>query len=137
MSKRETPMIRKFWKAVGGTLVEEFPIVKSSPTCGPRRLDAVILPTREFRRADWKEISLDDEDVIIVQAKDARLGMYLMGQVVFSAELVKRFFKPKSLRSIALCKRDDSVLRPLLAPFPEVEVVVLDDSSVPAKKTGR
>lgn len=30
MSERETPMIRRYWKHVGGTLVEEFPLVRNS-----------------------------------------------------------------------------------------------------------
>lgn len=130
MSKRETPMIRGFWKTVGGTLVEEFPVVKASPTCGPRRLDAVILPNRDFRIAHWSEVSLEGEDVIVVQAKAKRLGMHLMGQALFSAELVKRF-KPASVRSVALCEQDDSELRPLLASFPHVEVVVLNEREPP------
>ncbi|MBI3301812.1 MAG: hypothetical protein HYZ72_07005, partial [Deltaproteobacteria bacterium] len=75
-------------------------------------------------------VSLQGEDVIVVQAKARRLGMYLMGQALFSAELVKRF-KPASIRSVALCRQDDPELRPLLAPFPHVEVVVLDERQPP------
>ena len=123
MSKHETPMIRSYWQTIGGTLVEEFPVVKASPTCGPRRLDAVILPNGPRRIANWREVSLEGEDVIVVQATDDRLGMYLMGQALFSAELVKRF-NPASVRCVALCKKDDSVLGPLLESYPDVEVVV-------------
>jgi hypothetical protein len=125
MSKHETPMIRKFWQQVGGTLVEEFPVVQKTATCGRRIVDAIILPNCEFRVAHWREVSLEGEGVIVVQAKAHRLGMYLMGQAVFSAELVKRF-NPASIRSIALCKADDSELRPLLIPYPHVEVVVIE-----------
>lgn len=49
--------------------------------------------------------------------------MYLMGQAIFSAELIKRF-KPASVRSVALCGKGDSVLEPMLKGYPEVEVVV-------------
>jgi hypothetical protein len=124
MSKRETPMIRRYWESVGGTLVEEFPVVAASPICGPRRLDAVILPKGEFRKAHWREVSIAGQDVIVVQAKASRLGMYLMGQAVFSAELIKRL-NPASVRSVALCIADDSELRPLLLKFPNIEVVVV------------
>jgi len=123
MSKHETPMIRRYWQRIGGTLVEEFPVVAASSTCGPRRLDAVILPDGEFRRAHWSQVSIAGQDVIVVQAKASRLGMYLMGQAVFSAELIKRF-NPASVRSVALCTKDDLELRPLLLKFPNVEVVV-------------
>lgn len=50
--------------------------------------------------------------------------MYLMGQTLFSAELMKKF-KPNSMRAIALCNKDDSVLRPLLERYPGMEVVII------------
>ena len=125
MSKHETPMIRSYWRKTRGTLIEEFPAVKASPTCGPRRLDAVILRKGEFRIAHWNEVSIKGKDIIVVQAKANRLGMYLMGQAVFSAALVKRF-KPRSVLSIALCKKDDSELKPLLKRYRHIEVVVLN-----------
>ena len=117
-------MIRRFWRQVGGTLIEEFPVVAASPTAGPRRLDAVIIPDGPHRIAKWRDVTLKGKDIIVVQAKAKRLGMYLMGQVVFSAQLAKRF-GPASVRSVALCTKDDSELRPLLVSYPGVEVVVL------------
>lgn len=60
----------------------------------------------------------------MVQAKAHRLGMYVMGQAIFSADLIRRF-GPASVRSGILCTLDDAVLRPLLDRFPEVEVVVI------------
>jgi hypothetical protein len=116
-------MIRAYWRRVGGTLVEEFPAVRRSATCGQRLLDAVILPVGEGRIADWREVSLEGQDVIVVQAKAHRLGMYLMGQTFFSARLIQRF-NPASVKAVALCKRDDSVLNPLLEQYPGMEVVV-------------
>lgn len=131
MSKLETPMVLKYWQQIGGTLIEEFPMVRASATCGPRYADAVILPRGEERRitgSDRAAILLEGEDVIVVQAKASRLGMYLMGQTLFSAELIRRF-NPASVRSVALCTEDDSVLRPLFAPSPHVEVVVMAEFS--------
>ena len=124
MSKHETPMIRAYWSQVGGTLIEEFPAVRRTAICGQRLLDAVILPNGETRIAHWQEISLEGKDVIVVQAKAHRLGMYLMGQAFFSAQLLERF-KPASVKSVALCTRDDSVLKPLLEQYPGMQVVVL------------
>ena len=49
------------------------------------------------------------------------MGMYLMGQAVFSARLAIAQ-NAASVRSILLCHKVDGVLLPLLAPFPEVEV---------------
>jgi hypothetical protein len=129
MSKLETPMIEKLWCTIGGTLIEEYPVTIASSTCGVRRVDAIILPNREKDRISCPKLlpgGLTGEDIIVVQAKFSRLGMSLMGQAVFSAELMKQF-NPATIRSIALCRADDSVLRPLLASFPLVEVVVLDN----------
>ena len=50
--------------------------------------------------------------------------MYLMGQALFSRELMKPF-GPASIRTVALCAKDDSVLRPLAEAFGiEVEIDV-------------
>jgi hypothetical protein len=56
--------------------------------------------------------------------------MYLMGQAIFSAELVRTRFAPASLRSVILCSKDDRVLRAYLVSYPEVEVVI--DEAAPA-----
>jgi hypothetical protein len=123
MSKRETPMIRWYWKQVGGTLVEELRAVKRTKTRGQRLIDALILPNGENKIANWREVSLAGEDVIVVQAKRGRLGMYLMGQTFFSAELIKQF-NPSSIRSIALCESHDEILSPILKKYPNIEIVI-------------
>jgi len=123
MSKLETPMTRWYWQQVGGTLIEEFPVVEKTATCGRRLLDAVIILGEETRIAHWSEVTIEGKDVVVVQTKASRLGMYLMGQAIFSAKLIERF-KPRSVLSIALVKEDDSVLRQLLEEYPNVRVVV-------------
>lgn len=123
MSKRETPMIHWYWEQVGGTLIEEFPAVNATPTIGPRRLDAVILPDGPKQRTHWREVSIEGRDVIVIQAKSNRLGMYLMGQAFFSAQLLQRF-RPRSILSVALCGKDDDVLRPLFEQHQGMKVVV-------------
>jgi hypothetical protein len=137
MSRHETPMILEYWNQVGGTLIEEFQMVKRGPLCGPRRADAVIVLGGEQRRVPLGERNIDiaGKDVIVVQAKKNRLGMYLMGQAVFSAELMKAL-QPKSVRSVILCGKDDHVLRPLLSQFPNVEVVAMGASARLNRRTG-
>jgi len=124
MSTREGPMIDRYWKKVGGTLIPEFQAVPRSDGVGRRLLDAVILPALPHKVAHWREVSLAGQHVIVVQAKASRLGMYLMGQAIFSAQLVRTRFGPASVRAVILCSKDDNVLRGYLAPYPEVEVVV-------------
>jgi hypothetical protein len=61
-------------------------------------------------------------DIIVVQVKRPRLGMSLMEQALFSRELMKPFM-PASIRTVALCGRDDSVMRPLAERYGiEVEI---------------
>ena len=54
-----------------------------------------------------------------------------MWQTVFSKELLKRF-KPRCIRSVAVCTADDAVLRPLLERHKGCEVRVY-----PARHAGR
>lgn len=117
-------MTRWYWRQIGGTLCEEFQAVPRTPTSAQRLLDAVILPKGEHKCVHWKNISLEGQDVIVVQAKAQRLGMYLMGQTLFSAQLVRRF-KPRSVKSVALCTVDDKILRPLLEEYKGMKVVVV------------
>lgn len=123
MSKHETPMTRWYWQQVGGTLIEEFIAVKGTSDCGVRVLDGVIIKDGDLRIAKQSEVSLEGKDVIVVQTKANRLGMSLMGQAFFSAQLIKRF-NPRTVISVALCNQDDSELRPLFEQYPSMKVVV-------------
>ncbi len=127
MSKRETHITKCFWETcANGTLLLEYPLVRRSTTCGRRLVDALILPNQPHRIAMAKDYpSLTGHHVIVVQTKDNRLGMYLMGQGVFSARLAHAR-GAASVRSILLCTREDSELTPLLKDFPEVEVWLFD-----------
>ena len=113
MSKLETPLTRRYWKEVGGTLIEEFPAVRRRPGCGQRLIDAVIIPDVPFERRKASQVDITGKDIVVVQTKASWLGMYLMGQAVFSPKLMERFM-PSSIRSVAICIRSDEVLEPLL-----------------------
>lgn len=98
-------MTRRYWEKVGGTLVEEFLAVNAGPDRARRLLDAVIVPDGDHRIASpGEKIDVKGKDVIVVQTKAKRLGMYLMGQALFSRELVCDL-GAKSVRSVALCAR--------------------------------
>jgi len=123
MSKHETPLTRWYWQQVGGLLIEEFPLVKGSKGTSPRFLDGLIVLGEKAAISEVGDFSIAGRDVIAIQTKASRLGMYLMGQCVFSLELVKRL-NPRSVRSVALCTADDSVMRPMLEAIEGCEVVV-------------
>ncbi len=115
-------MTLRYWESVGGTLVLEFLVVRSRPGVGRRLLDGLIILNREHRIARANEVEIADQEVIVVQTKAQRLGMYLMGQAFFSAELI-RDFGPRSVRTVAVCSSADAKLQELCNRF-GIEVVV-------------
>ncbi len=129
MKKREPAMTRWYWRQVGGTLIEEFLAVRRTVSCGQRLLDGLIIRGGEFRIARQSEVSVEGQDVIVVQTKVGRLGMYLMGQAFFSAQLMQRF-KPRSVASVALCNQNDEVLGPLFKQYPGMQVVVCPEEAL-------
>jgi hypothetical protein len=87
-------------------------------------LDAVIVLDGDHRIASRGDsVALDGHDLIVVQTKAQRLGMYLLGQALFSRLLIENRFAPRSVRTVALCAADDTVLRPLAENF-GIEVIV-------------
>jgi hypothetical protein len=123
MSALEKQMIRWYWRQVGGTLVEEFPIVPHSAGGREQFADAVIIRRGRWRIAHWSEVTLEGQDVIVVHARDERLNLALMGHVFFSARLLGRAL-PRSVYSVALIAQDDAALRPLLEADRQTQVVV-------------
>jgi hypothetical protein len=122
MSKHETPLTRRYWEEVGGTLIEEFPAVLRGSGNAQRLLDGVIVVGEPTRIARPSEVSVKGKDIIVLQTKANRLGMNLMGQAIVSKKLMEKF-EPKSIRSIAICSKGDSVLEPYLAEY-GIELVV-------------
>lgn len=72
--------------------------------------------------------------MVVIQTKASRLGMNVLGQALFSAEIL-RASGARELRTIALCTGDDEILRPLAQRY-GIEVVV-DDGAGPRWMTGR
>lgn len=137
----ETRMLEWYWnKVCSGTLCAEFPAVKKDKTHAKRDIDAVILPKEPHREVDEKEFSelLHGRDLVAVQAKANRLGMYLMGQTLFSALLIKkRPYNPSSVRAVALCKEGDPILCPLLISIGEQVGVDIQVKAHPDAKLSR
>jgi hypothetical protein len=122
MSKLETPLTRRYWDEVGGTLVEEFPAVLRGSGNAQRLIDGVIIVGEPKKLAKPSEVSITGKDIIVLQTKANRLGMNLMGQAIVSTKLMEKF-EPKSIRSIAICSEGDSVLEQYLAEY-GIELVV-------------
>ena len=118
-------MTRWYWEQVGGLLIEEYTLVRRSPTNASRYVDGLIVLGGPTEISTQRDFDVAGRDVIAVQAKAKRLGMLLMGQCLFSRDLV-RAMGPNSVRSVALCTRDDAVLRPLLQSHEGCEVVIYE-----------
>ena len=127
MSKLETQLTRQYWERVGGTLIEEFLIVHGSKKSAKRLTDGLIILGGERKISRRTEVEIDGKDIIIVQTKHGRIGMYLLGQVLFSKLLVEKNFRPRSVKSVALCTKGDLELETIVSKqFPDIEIVVLD-----------
>jgi len=122
MSKRETPLTRRFWQQTGGTLTEEFLAVPLAADHGKRLIDGVIIPGGPHEIQSWQSADLKGKDIIVIQTKASRLGMYILGQGILSARLMQRF-EPASIRSVVICNKGDSILEPIAKDF-GIDVVI-------------
>ena len=112
MSKRETILVEKFWKETGGTLIEEFLAVRGTRDQGRRLIDGVIIKGGPRRKVKASDAKIAGRRIVVVQAKASRLGMYLLGQALFSRDLMAEF-KPKSIETVAICTKGDARLEQL------------------------
>jgi hypothetical protein len=128
MSRYETWRTRKYWEKVGGLLIEEFVAVKKGSKNGVRLIDGVIVLNEPTKIHDSHFYNIDDKDIICIQTKESRLGMYLMGQAFFSVELLKAF-NPKSIKSVLICGKDDEILKPICEKY-GIEVVVITEAEL-------
>ena len=122
MSKHETPLTRRYWEEVGGTLIEEFPAVLRGTGNAQRLLDGLIIQGEPKVIAKATVVTIKGKNIIVLQTKANRLGMNLMGQALVSKKLMERF-EPNSIRSVAICTEGDSVLEPLLKGY-GIELVI-------------
>jgi len=125
MSKNETPMTRWFWREVlkRGTLIEEYVAVEEAAdgSNAPRYMDGLVILDGPFEISNDVRRDIAEKDVVVIQSKNKRLGMYLMGQTLFSRDLILAK-GAKSVCSVAVCRKDDKVMRPLLLAHKNIEV---------------
>ena len=132
MSKHETWRTRMYWQSVGGLLIEEFIAVKGTREQGRRPVDGLIVLGETKALCSDTTYDITGKDVIVVQTKQSRLGMYLLGQAYFSKILIQQL-GARSVKSVAICGRGDAVMEQL-ADDHGVEVVVIDESKKPTSE---
>lgn len=127
MSKHETPMTEWYWREVlkRGTLIKEYIAIERTKdgSNASRYLDGLVILDDPFKTSDDVRMDIKGKNVVVIQSKNKQLGMYLMGQALFSRELIL-MKKPKSVRSVAVCRKDDKVMHELLAAHQGVDVCV-------------
>ena len=69
--------------------------------------------------------ALKEKNIVAIQTKGTRLSMGLMGQALFSRDLLEKH-NPRSVESIAICASGDSVLEEI-ANKHNVKVVIIPD----------
>ena len=89
---------------------------------GRRLIDGLIIKSADTQRTQGSDIEVAGRDLIVVQTKASRLGMSLLGQVLFSMELMKPF-QPSSIEGVAVCTKGDLVLEKLAESY-GVKVIV-------------
>lgn len=92
-----------------------------------RLIDGLIVMGGDKRIEPGHSLDIRGRDVIAVQAKANRLGMYLMGQAFFSRELLMRM-GVRSVKTVAICGKGDVVMEQLCAAH-DIEVVVIPKSN--------
>jgi hypothetical protein len=125
MSLHESWRTRLFWEKAGGMLIEEFVVVRRSKHIARRLIDAVIVLNEKKQLYSNNEYNISGKDVIVIQTKSGRLGMYLLGQAYFSKVLIKQH-NPKSIRVVVICGKSDLAMEEL-ALQENIEVIVIPE----------
>ena len=107
-----------------GFLMEEYLALPQGKTNGKRLMDGVIV----FRKPFVKRKLFKDERVVVIQSKNRRLGMGLIGQVIISRDLIERL-GVKVKKSIGVCTEIDTVMHKMLRKHPKCWAVVYKSSA--------
>lgn len=107
-----------------GFLMEEYLALPQGKTNGKRLMDGVIV----FRKPFAKRKLFRDERVVVIQSKNRRLGMGLIGQVIVSRDLVERL-GADVIKSVGVCTEIDTVMHKMLRKHPKCRAVVYKSSA--------
>jgi hypothetical protein len=102
-----------------GFLMEEYLALAHGKTNGKRLMDGVIV----FRKPFVKRKLIKGERVVVIQSKNRRLGMGLIGQVIVSRDLIERL-GVKVMKSVSVCTEMDTVMHRMLRRHPKCQAFV-------------
>lgn len=101
-----------------GFLIEEFMALKGGKTNGRRLMDGVIIFQKPFEKRELQK----GEKVVVIQSKNRRLGMGLIGQVVVSKYLMEKR-GATVMKSVGVCRGIDQVMYRALKTTPKCTAV--------------
>ena len=107
-----------------GFLMEEYLALNQGKANGKRLMDGVIV----FRKPFVKRKLIKGERVVVIQSKNRRLGMGLIGQVIVSRDLVERL-GADIIKSVGVCTEIDTVMHKILRKHPKCRAVVYKSSA--------
>lgn len=115
MNKKETWRTRLYWQTMGGFLIEEFHVTELDSADGISRrfIDGVIICAEKFGNQVGGTKAIEGKDVISVQSNGTKFPMSLMGQALFSKDLLE-MHKPRSIQSVVICASGDALLEEIL-----------------------
>ena len=113
---------------MGGFLIEEFHVTELDSAAGISRrlIDGVIIDAKEIGSQVGGTKEIEGKDVISVQTKGTKLSMSLLGQALFSRDLLE-MHKPRSIQSVAICASGDALLEEIAKKY-GVKVVIIPDA---------
>ena len=127
MSKHETPMTEWYWREVlkKGTLIKEYVAIERAEdgSNGSRFMDGLVIMDGPFKISDDVTRDIAGKDVVVIQSKNRRLGMGLIGQVIVSRDLVERL-GADVIKSVGVCTEIDTVMHKMLRKHPRCRAVV-------------
>ena len=112
-------------------MIEKFQAIAGNAKdgVGKRLIDGIIVLGQDTRIQTGGTYEFRNKDIIVVQAKAKRLGMYLMGQAFFSREIMKRYM-PNSIMTVAICAKGDPEMEAICAMY-GIEVEVKGETKTP------
>ena len=109
-------------------MIEEFTAIPgdSKNEIGKRLIDGIIVLDEPKHIQTGGKFDFTGKDIIVLQTKKERLGMYLMGQAFFSREIMKRY-NPNSIKTVAICGKRDREMEAICSRF-GIDVAVIDEA---------
>jgi hypothetical protein len=106
----------EYWRGVGGTLIENYPIAGPSASSAQHAAEAVVILDGERERLPpGTHVDLSGRDVLVIASAGGQIGfgMYVTGAAYFARRLIEGRCGPGKATAITLVPREDAAMREL------------------------